>query len=121
MRNVQYFDWNATAWPLLVLAAWAVAGLMLGLLGERLGPHVRILPPARRRSGGRGGFVNDERKTAMKVFVAGASGAIGRRLVPLLAASGYDVVAMTHRPAKAHALRQVGVEPWWPTAWTATR
>jgi nucleoside-diphosphate-sugar epimerase len=47
----------------------------------------------------------------MKVFVAGASGAIGRRLVPLLVASGYDVVAMTHRPAKARALRQVGVEP----------
>jgi hypothetical protein len=49
VRNVQYFDWNATAWPLLLLAAWAVGGLVLGLLGERLGPHVRTSPA---RSGG---------------------------------------------------------------------
>jgi nucleoside-diphosphate-sugar epimerase len=55
--------------------------------------------------------MNQERKTAMKVFVAGASGAIGKRLVPLLVAAGYDVVAMTHRATKARALRQVGVQP----------
>jgi hypothetical protein len=41
VRNVQYFDWSATAAPLLVLGAWATGGLVLGLLGERLGPHVR--------------------------------------------------------------------------------
>jgi uncharacterized protein YbjT (DUF2867 family) len=29
-----------------------------------------------------------ERRDAMKVFVAGATGAVGKRLVPLLVASG---------------------------------
>jgi hypothetical protein len=42
VRNVEYFDWAATLAPLLVLAAWAVGGLALGLLGERFGPHVRV-------------------------------------------------------------------------------
>lgn len=41
VRNVQYFDWAATLVPLMVLGAWAVGGLALGLLGERYGPHVR--------------------------------------------------------------------------------
>src|SRR5438034_4875613 len=47
----------------------------------------------------------------MKVFVAGATGAVGRRLVPLLVASGYDVVAMTRSPEKADSLRAAGAEP----------
>jgi hypothetical protein len=41
VRNVQYFDGAATLVPLLTLGAWAVGGLLLGLLGERYGPHVR--------------------------------------------------------------------------------
>jgi hypothetical protein len=41
VRNVQYFDWAATLTPLTVLGAWAAGGLALGLVGERLGPHVR--------------------------------------------------------------------------------
>jgi hypothetical protein len=47
----------------------------------------------------------------MKVFVAGASGALGRRLVPLLVASGYDVVAMTRSPEKVDSLRSAGADP----------
>jgi hypothetical protein len=39
IRNVEYFDWSATTAPLLVLGAWAAGGLVLGLLGERFGPH----------------------------------------------------------------------------------
>jgi len=46
----------------------------------------------------------------MKVFVAGASGAIGRHLVPLLVAGGYEVVAMTRSPDKAESLRASGAE-----------
>jgi hypothetical protein len=38
VRNVAYFDWAATRAPLLVLAAWAAGGFVLGLLGERFGP-----------------------------------------------------------------------------------
>jgi nucleoside-diphosphate-sugar epimerase len=47
----------------------------------------------------------------MKVFVAGGSGAIGKRLLPLLAASGHDVVASTTSQGKAPAVREAGAEP----------
>jgi len=46
----------------------------------------------------------------MRVFIAGASGAIGKRLVPLLTADGHNVIAMTHLPAKAESLRSSGIE-----------
>jgi 2-alkyl-3-oxoalkanoate reductase len=44
----------------------------------------------------------------MKVFVAGASGAMGRRLVPQLVAGGYEVVAMTRDEDKTRWLRDIG-------------
>jgi nucleoside-diphosphate-sugar epimerase len=47
----------------------------------------------------------------MRVFVAGATGAIGRRLVPRLVARGHDVVAMTRSPAKLDSLRSLGAVP----------
>jgi nucleoside-diphosphate-sugar epimerase len=47
----------------------------------------------------------------MKVFVAGASGVIGRRLVPMLVAAGHDVVGMTRSAERAEALREAGAEP----------
>jgi len=47
----------------------------------------------------------------MRVFVAGASGAIGRALVPRLVEAGHDVVAMTRTPAKEAGLRDAGAEP----------
>jgi nucleoside-diphosphate-sugar epimerase len=47
----------------------------------------------------------------MKVFVAGGTGAIGARLVPLLVTGGHDVAAMTRSPRKADALRAAGAEP----------
>ena len=47
----------------------------------------------------------------MKVFVAGASGAVGKRLVPQLIAGGHDVVALTRSTEKAHGLRALGAEP----------
>jgi nucleoside-diphosphate-sugar epimerase len=47
----------------------------------------------------------------MKVFVAGASGAIGTRLVPQLAAAGHDVTGMTRSPAKADMLEALGARP----------
>ncbi len=46
----------------------------------------------------------------MKVLVAGATGAVGSRLVPLLLAAGHRVAGLTRSPAKAEALRQAGVE-----------
>ena len=47
----------------------------------------------------------------MKVFVAGATGAIGKKLVPMLAAAGYDVVGMTRTEAKHDQLRRLGAQP----------
>jgi nucleoside-diphosphate-sugar epimerase len=46
-----------------------------------------------------------------RVFVAGASGVIGIRLVPILVADGHVVAGMTRTPAKADALRALGAEP----------
>jgi nucleoside-diphosphate-sugar epimerase len=47
----------------------------------------------------------------MKVFVAGASGALGRQLVPQLVAAGHDVVGMTRSPGKTGTLRALGATP----------
>jgi nucleoside-diphosphate-sugar epimerase len=47
----------------------------------------------------------------MKVFVAGASGAIGRPLVSQLVAGSYQVVAMTRSANNVDALRAAGAEP----------
>src|SRR5258707_1285182 len=63
-----------------------------------------------------GGFVfrtenGSERIAIMKVFVAGGSGAVGRRLVPQLVAGGYEVVAMARDEGKASWLRRVGAQP----------
>ena len=44
----------------------------------------------------------------MKVFLAGASGAIGRQLIPRLLQSGHEVVGMTRTPAKAAAIEELG-------------
>jgi nucleoside-diphosphate-sugar epimerase len=47
----------------------------------------------------------------VEIFVAGATGAVGRRLVPRLVAAGHHVVATTRSPAKAGQLRALGAEP----------
>jgi nucleoside-diphosphate-sugar epimerase len=47
----------------------------------------------------------------MRVFLAGAGGVIGRRLVPLLGGRGHAVTAMTRRPERAAGLRALGAEP----------
>src|SRR6476469_5795093 len=39
----------------------------------------------------------------MRVFVAGATGAIGRQLVPLLLSAGHEVSALVRDPARAPA------------------
>ena len=48
---------------------------------------------------------------SMKIFVAGATGALGRRLVPLLIAAGHKVAGMTRSPAKVSLLQSMGAEP----------
>jgi nucleoside-diphosphate-sugar epimerase len=45
----------------------------------------------------------------MKIFLAGASGAIGRRLTPLLLAEGHQVTGATRNPETAQALEAAGL------------
>ena len=47
----------------------------------------------------------------MRVFVAGATGAIGRQLVPQLVAAGHQVTASTRSPDKVGGLRAAGADP----------
>jgi nucleoside-diphosphate-sugar epimerase len=47
----------------------------------------------------------------MKVFVAGATGAMGKRLVPMLVAAGHQVVAMTRSADKTAGLAAAGAQP----------
>ena len=47
----------------------------------------------------------------MKVFLAGATGALGRRLIPVLLERGHTVIGTTRSPKKASALSQAGAEP----------
>jgi 2-alkyl-3-oxoalkanoate reductase len=47
----------------------------------------------------------------MRVFVAGATGAIGRPLIEMLVANGHDVTGTTRSSAKADMLRALGAEP----------
>jgi uncharacterized protein YbjT (DUF2867 family) len=63
------------------------------------GARVAALPP---RSGS---------LLTVRIFLAGASGVIGLRLVPLLVADGHRVAGMTRSPRKADTLRALGAEP----------
>jgi nucleoside-diphosphate-sugar epimerase len=47
----------------------------------------------------------------MKVFVAGATGAIGRQLVPLLVEAGHEVHGMTRKESNRAVLEELGAVP----------
>jgi 2-alkyl-3-oxoalkanoate reductase len=47
----------------------------------------------------------------MRVFVAGASGALGSRLVPQLIAAGHEVTGTHRTPRNAERVRRLGAEP----------
>src|SRR5918994_5572215 len=47
----------------------------------------------------------------MRVFVAGATGAIGRQLVPRLVAAGHEVHGMTRSESKQAMLSELGAVP----------
>lgn len=47
----------------------------------------------------------------MKVFVAGATGALGTQLVPRLVAAGHDVSGMTRSARRCDAVRALGATP----------
>ena len=47
----------------------------------------------------------------MRIFVAGATGALGKQLVPQLVANGHEVVGMTRTGSKQDELRSMGARP----------
>ena len=47
----------------------------------------------------------------MKIFLAGATGVLGRALVPQLVARGHEVVGMTRSAAKQDLVRSLGARP----------
>ena len=47
----------------------------------------------------------------MRVFVAGATGALGRQLVPRLVNAGHEVVGMTRSATKQNDIRALGAKP----------
>lgn len=47
----------------------------------------------------------------MRIFLAGATGVIGIRMLPLLIGAGHTVAGMTRSPHKAGELRALGAEP----------
>jgi nucleoside-diphosphate-sugar epimerase len=49
--------------------------------------------------------------TSRRIFVAGVTGAIGRRLAPILVEAGHDVIGSTRKPDQADRLRELGVRP----------
>jgi len=49
--------------------------------------------------------------TAMKILLAGATGVVGRRLVPLLVGAGYNVFGTTRSAAKTASIMAAGAEP----------
>src|SRR3954462_9705249 len=57
----------------------------------------------------------------MRVFVAGATGAIGRELVVRLAAAGHEVHGMTRSVTKVAMLEQMGAVPVVADAFDADR
>src|SRR2546430_9162108 len=78
---------------------------MPGDVTGRCGTSSQSANPAR---SGPGGTVQGG---TMRVFVAGAAGAVGQQLLPQLVAQGHQVTAATRTPAKAGRLRELGAEP----------
>src|SRR4051812_44368787 len=52
-----------------------------------------------------------EEERAMKIFLAGGTGVIGRRALALLVGAGHDVSVLTRSEAKAAAVRSAGATP----------
>jgi 2-alkyl-3-oxoalkanoate reductase len=56
-------------------------------------------------------LILERKEHDMRVFIAGGTGAVGKRLVPLLVARGHEVTATTTRPGALEQLRALGANP----------
>src|SRR5581483_5635054 len=87
------------------------AGLLRGprLAAPACGP-ARVSQPGRRSCPSRWTYLRTRRVT-LRVFVAGATGAIGRQLVPRLVAAGHEVHGMTRSEGKRALVASLGAVP----------
>src|SRR6476469_5799929 len=79
---------------------WSKSGLAMAQIVGRPSSHGRCHT---------GGGV--PRLPGMKIFLAGGTGVIGRRLIPQLLDAGHQVAATTRSKDKEPALRDLGAEP----------
>jgi nucleoside-diphosphate-sugar epimerase len=56
-------------------------------------------------------MTDDGERMSLKIFLAGAAGVIGRRLVPLLLERGYEIHGTTRSPDRARDLERWGARP----------
>src|SRR5215207_10458802 len=56
-------------------------------------------------------MTHETRGAVMRIFVAGATGVLGRALVPQLVARGDEVVGMTRSASKQNLVRGLGARP----------
>src|SRR5215467_1841992 len=66
--------------------------------------------PGLSRLGAERQFSGVRKVMVVRVFVAGGTGVIGRRLVPQLVARGHQVTATTTDPGKLRVLEQLGAD-----------
>ena len=52
-----------------------------------------------------------QKTKTVKIFVTGATGVVGRRVLPMLIGAGHEVAALSRSPANATALQVVGARP----------
>src|SRR5262249_27128711 len=52
-----------------------------------------------------------DKEVVMRVFVAGATGAIGKQLLPMLGEQGHEVTGLTRTAAKQDLIRGLGARP----------
>ena len=96
--------------PPVVAAPPAIANAIAAATGARL--TELPMTPARVWDRAVSRLARATRQGGMtKIFLTGATGAIGARLLPLLVENGHEVVAMTRTPSKQDALRAAGATP----------
>src|SRR4051794_16165716 len=73
-------------------------------VSSRFPPGEVSLGPRLSRLTGR----STQRRQIMRIFVAGATGALGRQLLPKLVERGHEVTGMTRTPSKAALVEELG-------------
>ena len=95
-----------------MLVSWGRLHAVRTMLGFAASGAANLSPNARLRAAPTLAHgINGVTVMGYRIFLAGASGAIGRRLTPLLHGAGHYVCGSTRSEANADALRALGADP----------